>query len=198
MVGSQTANLTPGFLLHITCVANVQMVHARPFLTFTLQDLSNYITIISRQGVLTPAIELWIFESLGGLPSPHFESVSDVFTLLQSGVVTLLVLRWTTGNLDAQVSPWPEFERSRHLPPYSIFCASPQGPHLNGFLSHDSQMGVLKFSQLGLPQLWRCITSCADFWLQQGLRQSYSLVEIFPTVCRMLLAHKEIGSICDF
>jgi hypothetical protein len=40
-------------------------------------------------GVLTPAIELWTFESLGGLPSPHFGSVSLIFTLFQSRVATI-------------------------------------------------------------------------------------------------------------
>jgi hypothetical protein len=34
------------------------MAHARPFSTFTLQDLSNDIKNISMQGVLTPAIKL--------------------------------------------------------------------------------------------------------------------------------------------
>jgi hypothetical protein len=64
------------------------MAHARPFSTFTLQDLSNGINNTSRQGVLTPAIEFGIFGSPGGLPNPHFGSVS-VLALLQSGVVTL-------------------------------------------------------------------------------------------------------------
>jgi hypothetical protein len=35
-------------------------------------------------------------------------------------------------------------------------------------------MGVLKFPQLGLPQLWGPITSHADLWLPWGLRQSCS------------------------
>jgi len=34
------------------------MAHARPFPTFKLQDLSNGMNNTSRQGVLTPAIEL--------------------------------------------------------------------------------------------------------------------------------------------
>jgi hypothetical protein len=40
------------------------------------------------QGVLTLAIELWTFGSLGGLPSPHFESVNLILTLFQSKVET--------------------------------------------------------------------------------------------------------------
>ncbi len=64
------------------------MAHARPFSTSKLQDLSNGIKNISRQGVLTPEIEFWVFKSRGGLPSPHFGNVSVILTLLQSGVTT--------------------------------------------------------------------------------------------------------------
>jgi hypothetical protein len=46
------------FLSSITCTADVRMVHARPFSVSTLQDLFNGIKNTSRQGVLTPAIEL--------------------------------------------------------------------------------------------------------------------------------------------
>ncbi len=46
------------FFLSITCAVNVQMAHARPFLTSTLQDLSNGIKNTSIRGVLTPAIKL--------------------------------------------------------------------------------------------------------------------------------------------
>jgi hypothetical protein len=42
------------------------------------------------QGVLTLAIELWTFGSPGGLPSPHFGSVSLIFTLFQSRVATAI------------------------------------------------------------------------------------------------------------
>jgi hypothetical protein len=69
---------------------------------------------------------------------------------------------------------------SHHLPPYNIISSSPWGPHPNGILSRDSQVGVPKFSQLGLPQLglpqlWGPITLRADLQLQWGLKQSYSL-----------------------
>jgi hypothetical protein len=40
----------------MTWAANVQMAHARPFWTFTLQDLSNGIKNTSMQGVLTHEI----------------------------------------------------------------------------------------------------------------------------------------------
>jgi hypothetical protein len=67
------------------------MAHARPFLIFTLQDLSNDIKNTSRRGVLTLAIEFYVFGSLEGLSSPHFGSVSVILTLLQSGVATNIV-----------------------------------------------------------------------------------------------------------
>jgi hypothetical protein len=35
-------------------------------------------------------------------------------------------------------------------------------------------MGISKFPQLGLPQLWGHITWCVDLWLQWGLNQSCS------------------------
>ncbi len=79
---------------------------------------------------------------------------------------------WRTSN--TQDSPWPGLRRSHHRPPYSILCDSPRGPHLNDFLSQDSQVGVLKFSQLGLSRLWGHITSRVDFRLQWGLKQNYS------------------------
>jgi hypothetical protein len=67
VVKSRTANLTPNIFLTITCDVNVQMAHARPFSTFTLQDLFNGIKNTSMWDVLTPAIKLWIFESPRGL-----------------------------------------------------------------------------------------------------------------------------------
>ncbi len=50
-------------------------------------------------------------------------------------------------TVNSLYSPWLGLEGSHHLPPYSIFCAIPRGPHPNGFLSRDSQVGVPKLSQ---------------------------------------------------
>ncbi len=50
--------------------------------------------------------------------------------------------------------------------PYSILCASPRGPHPNGFLS------LPKFPKLGFPQLCRAITLCVDLWSRWSLKQS--------------------------
>jgi len=65
----------------ITCAANIQMAHVRPFWTSTLQDLSNGIKNISMRGVLTPKITLWILGNPRGFPSPIFRSVSGDLTL---------------------------------------------------------------------------------------------------------------------
>jgi hypothetical protein len=85
-----------------------------------------------------------------------------------------LVLGQPRATLDSQDSPRPGLRGSHHLPPYIILCSSPRGPHPNGFLSQDSQVGVPKFQQLGFPQLWGRITSFANLRLQWGLNQSYN------------------------
>jgi hypothetical protein len=63
---------------------------------------------------------------------------------------------------------------SHHLPPCSILYASPRGPHPNGFLSQDSQVGVPKLPKLKLSWLRSLITLCANLWLKWGLKQSCS------------------------
>ncbi len=63
---------------------------------------------------------------------------------------------------------------SYHLPPYSILFASPRHLHPNGFLSRDSQGGVLKLSQFGLPPLCGGIPLCLDLQLGWGLKQTCS------------------------
>jgi hypothetical protein len=85
-------------------------------------------------------------------------------------VGTRLVLKRATGNSNSQDSP---LGGSHHLPPYSILCASPRRPHPNGILSWDSQVGVSKFLNLGLLQLWGPITFSIDLQLIWGLKQSF-------------------------
>jgi hypothetical protein len=84
------------------------------------------------------------------------------------------VLGRATGKTDTQDSPRPGLGGSHHLPPHSILCTSPRGPHPNGFLSRDSQVGILRLPRLGLLRLWGAITLCADLWLRLGLKQSCS------------------------
>jgi hypothetical protein len=55
-------------------------------------------------------------------------------------------------NMDSQDSPRLELGGSHHLPPYTTLCAWPRGQHPNIILSHDSQIGVLKFPKLGFPR----------------------------------------------
>jgi hypothetical protein len=99
MVESQIANLILGlsFDHNLCCICpngsceaifDVRMAHVMPFSTSTHWNLFNGIENTSRRGVLTPAIELWIFGSPRGFPSPHFGSVIVILTLLQSGVAT--------------------------------------------------------------------------------------------------------------
>jgi hypothetical protein len=77
-------------------------------------------------------------------------------------------------NTDSQDSPRSKLKGSQHLPPYSILCAWPWGQRPNVILSQDSQVGIPKFSKLGLPQLWKPITLCVDLQCRWGLKQSYS------------------------
>jgi hypothetical protein len=84
------------------------------------------------------------------------------------------VLGWTTGKLGLTKLTTARTWGSHHLPPYSILCASPRGPHPNGILSWDSQLGVLKLLKLGLPQLWGPITLCEDLQLRWGLKPSFN------------------------
>jgi hypothetical protein len=75
-------------------------------------------------------------------------------------------------NTDWQDLPHLGLGGSHHLPPYSILCAWPWGQHSNVILSQYFQVGVLKFSKLGLMWLWRHITLCEDLRLRWGLKQS--------------------------
>jgi hypothetical protein len=67
--------------------------------------------------------------------------------LVSSHFGTPLVLGQATGNFGSLDSPRPRLGGSHHLPPYSILCTTPRGPHPNGLLSRDSQVGVPKLSR---------------------------------------------------
>ncbi len=47
----------------------------------------------------------------------------------------------------------------------------PWGPHPNGILSLDSQMGVPKLLKLGLLRLWGRITLRANLWLKRSIEK---------------------------
>jgi len=81
VIGSQTANLTPGpsfahnlgyRCLNGLCEAILDIYTSRPFHWYKNTPM---------WGVLTPAIELWVFRSPGGLQDPTFGRVSFIFTL---------------------------------------------------------------------------------------------------------------------
>ncbi len=77
-------------------------------------------------------------------------------------------------TLDSQDSPRPGLRGSRHLPPYSILCVFLWHLHPNGFLSRDSQGGVLKLSWFGLLPLCGVITFYSNLRLRLGIKQTYS------------------------
>jgi hypothetical protein len=80
-------------------------------------------------------------------------------------------------NTDSFDSPRPELGGSNHLPPYSILCVCPRHLHPNGFLSRDSQGGVLKLSRFGLLGLWELITPSSDLRLGWGLKKTCSSLQ---------------------
>jgi len=77
-------------------------------------------------------------------------------------------------TLDSLDSPRPELGGSHHFPPYSILCVISREPHPNGTFSRDSQGGVPKLSQVGLPRLWELISPGSNLRLEWGLNQNYS------------------------
>jgi hypothetical protein len=77
------------------------------------------------------------------------------------------VLCWATNNLRLTRFTTAWTWGSHHLPPYSIFCIFPWGPHSNNILSQDSHNW--DFCNLGGR-----ITLCANLQLQWGLKQSCS------------------------
>jgi hypothetical protein len=94
-------------------------------------------------------------------------------------------------TLDSQDSPRPKLGGSHHLPPYSILCVTPQHPHLNGFLSRDSQRGVPKLSRFGLSRLCEFIILCLDLKLGWGLKQTCSSrEEISNDVSHSIYTHQ--------
>jgi hypothetical protein len=93
--------------------------------------------------------------------------------------------------MDSQNSPRLGFGGSYHLPPYSILYTSLRHPHSNGFLSRDSQGGVLKVSLFGLLKLYEVITLCSDLRLGWGLKQTYRFPwELFNNVLHSTCTHQ--------
>ncbi len=99
-------------------------------------------------------------------------------------------------HFDTQDSPRPGLGGSHHLPPYSIFCSSPQRLHPNGSFSRDSQVGVSKLSWVGVPGLWKLITLDCRVRSRRGLNQSCSSPrELFNAMSHSRIGHrKEVNS----
>jgi hypothetical protein len=88
VVKSKTVNLTPGpSFNHNLCCTFLNGIYEAIFNICTSRPFQRYKNI-SKRGVLTPIIELWIFRSPRGLPSPHFGNVNVILTLFQNGVAT--------------------------------------------------------------------------------------------------------------
>jgi hypothetical protein len=99
------------------------------------------------------------------------------------------VLGPATGNTDTQDSPRPGLGGSHHLPPYSILCGWPRSLHPNGSFSRDSQVGVPKLSQVGVPGLWELISPDCRVRSRQDLKQSCSSRRELSNV----MLHSQIG-----
>jgi hypothetical protein len=113
---------------------------------------------------------------------------------------------WPT--LNSQDSPRPGFRGSHHLPPYSILYISLRHLHPNGFLSWDSQGGILKLSWFGLLGLCKVINLCLDLRLGWGLKQTCSFLQeicngVLHSTCmhrgrvdfRLLVVRSQIASL---
>jgi len=76
--------------------------------------------------------------------------------------------------------------------PHVLFFAFAHGTHLhpNGFLSRDSQGGVSKLFQFGLPGLWELITPSSNLRLGWGLKQTCSSSqELFINMSHFTCTH---------
>jgi hypothetical protein len=84
---------------------------------------------------------------------------------------------WLMHNLDtfgARTSHRQTWIHKIHHVLYNILCAWPQDRHPNVILSRDSQMGVPKFSKLGLMRFCGPVPLCANLRLRRGLKKSCS------------------------
>jgi hypothetical protein len=101
-------------------------------------------------------------------------------------------------NLDSLDSPWPGFEGSHHLPPYSILCNSSSRLHPNGSFSRDSQVGVPKLSWLESRNFRSSYLPTSKSDLSDVWTNVVALLESFPTPCCTLSSDIGKRSIPDF
>jgi hypothetical protein len=84
------------------------------------------------------------------------------------------VLRLATGTWTHKTHHGSDLRVSHHLTPYSILCDSLWHPRLNVTFSRDSQSGVPKLSQVGVPGFWDFIAPRPDLRAGWDLNQSCS------------------------
>jgi len=93
---------------------------------------------------------------LGRVTSNLFTQ-SDLHPTNHNLVNTMLQHLWCQdkpqATLDSQDSPRPKLKGSHHLPPYSILCASSQGPHPNGLFVLGFRKGSPETTKVGFSQL---------------------------------------------
>ncbi len=94
---------------------------------------------------------LWGVEGRVGAPKWDYEEwqTSTTHTDLHKTNTRWLVHNWSTfgartshGQIQThKIHRDPDLGEATTFPPYSILCASSRGPHPNGILSRDSQVG---------------------------------------------------------
>jgi len=85
-----------------------------------------------------------------------------------------LVHRWVMGKHGLTKLTTSQIWGKPPLSPYNILYVWPRGQHPNVIMSQDSQVGVPKFSNLGLLRIWKPITLCVELWLKWGLKKHNS------------------------
>jgi hypothetical protein len=102
------------------------------------------------------------------------------------------VLGRATNNLDTQDSPWPGLRGSHHLPPYSILCATPWGPHPNDHFVPGLPSGSLEIPSAGTPATLRAHNFlCRPPIVMQSKAKLYPSLRVFQRyVVRCLHASK--------
>jgi len=75
------------------------------------------------------------------------------------------------------------FGRKHHSPPYSVFCAFPQGLHLNVIFPWDSEVGVPKLGLLLSQNFGRLYFYQIKSILRVRGKYLIAFENIFPTMC---------------
>jgi len=127
-------------------------------------------------GVLAPAIEVWTFESPGGLQVPNFGSVGLRPTLGQSGVATVGPCEWI--SLWILPSPIPKLQHAplplkvlwakEHIPTPASYAVFHLDSHLSPSrcwecINNELAMGLGMLPRLGKQHLSHCLVARSEF-----------------------------------